>query len=199
MAHEFETGSRIVLALMILGAAAIGIPSRLRADRAGGRVSLRGDPPWFWFTMIVIGSPVAICHLAFLISPRWVDFAAFDAPLWLRLIGVMLSVAGLWMFSWMFRHLGLNVTSTSKPRANATLVTTGPYRWIRHPMYTATLLLVAAASLLTANVVVVVGGLTMFALLVARSRLEEQRLEEKFGDAYRDYQRRTGRFLPRLR
>ena len=84
-----------------------------------------------------------------------------------------------------------------QPREQATLVTTGPYRWIRHPMYTAALTLGVAATLITANAVMAIGGLGMFALLAARSRTEERRLIEKFGDAYRDYQRRTGRFLPR--
>jgi protein-S-isoprenylcysteine O-methyltransferase Ste14 len=84
------------------------------------------------------------------------------------------------------------------PRAQATLVTTGPYRWIRHPMYSAALLLLVATALLTANVIIAFGGLGMFALLAARSRVEEQRLVDKFGDAYRNYQRTTGRFVPRF-
>ena len=66
-------------------------------------------------------------------------------------------------------------------------------------MYTFTLVLLLSASLLTASGVVAVGGLIMFALLATRSGLEEQRLGEKFGEAYRAYQRRTGRFLPRWR
>jgi protein-S-isoprenylcysteine O-methyltransferase Ste14 len=106
-------------------------------------------------------------------------------------------MCGLGLFGWMFRHLGLNVTSTSMPRATATLVTTGPYRWVRHPMYSAALVLLVAATLLTANWVVAAGGTVAIALLVARSRVEEQRLVEKFGEAYREYQRSTGRFLPR--
>jgi protein-S-isoprenylcysteine O-methyltransferase Ste14 len=113
-------------------------------------------------------------------------------------LGVPLALAGIGLFAWMFRHLGLNVTSTSMPRDSAKLVTSGPYRWIRHPMYSAALILVLAATLLTSNVVVLVGGITMFVLLAARSRLEEQRLIEKFGEAYRDYQHHTGRFVPRL-
>jgi protein-S-isoprenylcysteine O-methyltransferase Ste14 len=83
------------------------------------------------------------------------------------------------------------------PRTNATLVTSGPYRWMRHPMYTAALVLVIATTFLTASAIVGIGGVVMFALLAARSRIEERRLVEKFGDAYRDYQKRTGRFLPR--
>jgi protein-S-isoprenylcysteine O-methyltransferase Ste14 len=197
MVFDPETACRVTLGSIILIAAAIGIPFRLRADRAGGRVSPRVDPPWFWIVMGVAGPPLALACFAILIQPRWVDFALLDLPSWLRLMGAPVALAGLALFGWMFRHLGLNVTSTSMPRSNATLVTSGPYRWIRHPMYSAALLLVAAAALLTANIIVAIGGCTMFALLAARSRIEEQRLVEKFGEAYRVYQCQTGRFLPR--
>jgi protein-S-isoprenylcysteine O-methyltransferase Ste14 len=198
MATDPDTAGRVVLGLMILCAAAVGIPFRLRADQVGGPVSRRNDPRWFWIGMSIVGPPLALTCVAFLIQPRWVDLTRFDLSTWMRWLGLPMAVSGLALFGWMFRHLGLNVTSTSMPRAKATLVTTGPYRWIRHPMYTAALLLVIAATLLTANLVVAVGGLGMFILMAARSRLEEQRLVEKFGAAYRTYQRQTGRFLPRL-
>jgi protein-S-isoprenylcysteine O-methyltransferase Ste14 len=198
MGFDPETICRMALGLMLVGAGFIGVPHRLRADRVGGRMSPRVDPRWFWILMGLVGPPGALTCLAFLIEPRWVDFARIDVPWWLRLTGAPVGLAGLALFAWMFRHLGLNATSTSMPRASGTLVTTGPYRWIRHPMYLAALILLVAAMLLTANVVVGLGGIPMFALLAARSRLEEQRLREKFGDAYRDYQARTGRFLPRL-
>lgn len=196
MAFDPETGCRIAVGCMFLGAACIGVPHRLRAERAGGPVSPRVDPAWFWIGMGVVGPAVAVVSLAFLFQPRWVDFAKLELPFRVRLLGAPAGLAGLALFAWMFRHLGLNVTSTSMPRGNASLVTTGPYRWIRHPMYTAALILVAADTLLTANAVVLIGGSAMFALLALRSRIEEQRLVEKFGDAYRAYQRRTGRFLP---
>jgi protein-S-isoprenylcysteine O-methyltransferase Ste14 len=198
MAFDSETGCRVALGMIFLSAAGIGAPHRLRADRAGGRVSPRVDPAWFWILMGVVGPSVVLVCVAFLIQPRWVDFARIDAPPWLRLMGAPVALAGLALFYWMFRHLGLNVTSTSMPRSNATLVTSGPYRWIRHPMYSAALILVLAAALLTSNAVMVIGGIIMFALLAARSRREEQRLVDKFGDAYRAYQHRTGRFLPRM-
>lgn len=198
MAFDPEPVCRVALGLIFLGVVSIGLPHRLRAERAGGSVSTRGDPTWFWILMGIVGPPVALVCVSFLIRPRWVDFAVFEVPPWLRLLGVPAGLAGVVLFGWMFRHLGLNVTSTSIPRSNATLITTGPYRWVRHPMYSAVLILVTAASLLTANTVVGVGGMAMFTLLAARSHIEEERLVEKFGDAYRAYQRRTGRFLPRL-
>ena len=198
MAFNPEPICRIALGLIFLGAGCIGIPHRLRADRAGGTVSRRTDPRWFWILMILAGPPLALGCIAFLIQPRWLDFARVDFPPWLRVLGVPAALAGLALFLWMFRHLGLNVTATSMPRTQATLVTTGPYRWIRHPMYSTALILVAAVTLLTANAVVAASGLAMFALLAARSRIEERRLVDKFGDGYRSYQSRTGRFLPRL-
>jgi protein-S-isoprenylcysteine O-methyltransferase Ste14 len=199
MALDVESGCRIALGLIFVAAASIGIPHRVRADRASGHVSNRVDPSWFWRAMSIAGPPLALTCLAFIIQPRWVDFARLEAPAALRWTGVPIGVLGVALFNWMFRHLALNVTSTSMPRATATLVTTGPYRWIRHPMYSAALILIVASTLLTANLVVAAAGLIMFVLLAARSRLEEQRLVEKFGDAYRAYQRTTGKFLPRLR
>jgi len=197
MAFDPEPACRITLGVIVASAAAIGIPYRLRADRAGGPVSRRDDPRWFWILMGMVVPPVAGVCLAFLVQPRWVDFAHIRLPTGWQLTGVPWAVAGVALFTWMFRHLGLNITSTATPRAHAVLVTTGPYRWMRHPMYTAALILAAAATLLTANAIVAIGGVMMFGLLAARSRVEEQRLVKKFGDAYRAYQRRTGRFLPR--
>ena len=188
---------RVALGLIFVAAAAIGVPHRLRADRAGGSVSRRVDPLWFWIAMGLVGPCLGLACVAFLIHPPWVEFARLPLPPALRAIGAAPAAAGLVLFAAMFRHLGLNVTSTSMPRANATLITTGPYRWIRHPMYSAALLLVIAAALFTANALVLAGGVAMFALLAARSRLEEARLVEKFGEDYLRYRRRTGRFLPR--
>jgi protein-S-isoprenylcysteine O-methyltransferase Ste14 len=197
MVFDSETACRLALGLMGVAMAAVGIPHRLRAERVGGNVSRRNDPRWFWRGMALAGPLVTVMCLGFLIHPCWVDFAAVGLPGWLRLGGLPVGVAGVSLFAWMFRHLGLNVTSTSMPRAQATLVTSGPYRWVRHPMYTAAIILLIATVLFTANWVVALGGGGVMGLLVLRSRVEEQRLVEKFGDAYRNYQRTTGRFWPR--
>jgi protein-S-isoprenylcysteine O-methyltransferase Ste14 len=185
--------------MMILGVAAVGVPRRRRADQIGGRVSIRHDPPWFWWGMAIVGPPVAVGCGLFLVQPRWVEASSIALPGWLRLAGVGVGAAGVALFAWMFRHLDLNVTSTAEPREHASLVTSGPYRWVRHPMYSAALTLALAATCLTANGIVGVGGAVMFGLLAARSRIEEERLVAKFGERYRDYQAKTGRFLPRWR
>src|SRR5436190_24078092 len=112
MAFDPETVCRVALGLMIVGAACIGVPHRLRADQAGGKVSRRVDPAWFWWLMALVGPPLALACLAFLIEPGWVEFGRVVLPNAVRLLGVPAALAGLALFGWMFRHLGLNVTPT---------------------------------------------------------------------------------------
>jgi protein-S-isoprenylcysteine O-methyltransferase Ste14 len=117
----------------------------------------------------------------------------------LRWIGACLAVFGVPpLLFWTFHSLGKNLTDTVVTRRDHTLVTHGPYRWVRHPFYDVLLLWVVSMSLLTANWLLALFGLTAFAMLVVRTRIEEDKLIERFGDEYREYMARTGRFLPRL-
>lgn len=199
MALDIDLLARLAIGLLLLGAVVIGMPHRVRAERAGGPVPRSHDPAWFLRTMGVVGPLLLLSWVTFVINPRWLGWSAMALPNWLRVAGLPIGLVALAGFKWMFVHLGSNVTSTSMPRAQATLVTSGPYRWVRHPMYSVVALLSVAVTLLTTSWLVGACGVAAFALLVARSRLEERRLVEKFGDAYRHYQRGTGRVVPRLR
>ena len=97
-----------------------------------------------------------------------------------------------------FRTLGKNLTDTVVTRAAHTLVTRSPYRWVQHPFYLATALAVVANSLVTASWFLALTGGLLFGLLVLRTRIEEEKLIERFGEDYNEYMNRTGRFLPRL-
>jgi protein-S-isoprenylcysteine O-methyltransferase Ste14 len=76
-------------------------------------------------------------------------------------------------------------------------VTTGPYRWVRHPFYVSVLLLVLSCAMLAANWFIFGCGLALFAMMSLRTRIEEEKLVERFGDEYHRYRERTGAFLPR--
>jgi len=82
-------------------------------------------------------------------------------------------------------------------RSQATLITRGPYRWVRHPFYVTAALLMFSVTLLTANWLIGASGLVVLALLAIRTPKEEQMLVERFGDEYRKYMAKTGRFFPR--
>jgi protein-S-isoprenylcysteine O-methyltransferase Ste14 len=100
---------------------------------------------------------------------------------------------------WTFHSLGKNLTDTVVTRGHHTLVTYGPYRWVRHPFYDVIFLWGFSLFLLTANWLFLLVGGAFALLIVVRTRVEEAKLIERFGAAYRDYAARTGRFVPRFR
>ncbi len=78
------------------------------------------------------------------------------------------------------------------------LMTTGPYRFVRHPMYLSFFLSSVGIFVLTANwLLFALYTLSVLFMYVARVGSEEEIMVEKFGDEYRDYMRRTGRLLPK--
>ena len=118
----------------------------------------------------------------------------------LQLVSVFLVLFAPIIFLWSARVLGQYMRPEIEVREKHELVTSGPYSRVRHPTYTGTLLVDFGTSLLFLNITLVVGFLIRAAIAYKRAVLEEELLssEEGFGQAYRDYMLRTGRFLPRL-
>lgn len=108
----------------------------------------------------------------------------------------LLAVAAITLAVWTLRHNRLgNFNIRPVPKAGAMLVTSGPYHWIRHPIYSA-LLLACAALACSANPAM--GWLTWSALAVVlrlKSALEEQWLRETYPH-YAAYSQVTRRFVP---
>ena len=92
----------------------------------------------------------------------------------------------------------MNLTDTVVTRREHTLITSGPYRRVRHPLYLAACLAVIADSLITANWFLALTGAAVFVLLVVRTGREEENLVKRFGDDYRRYMDSTSRFFPRI-
>ena len=81
------------------------------------------------------------------------------------------------------------------PRSGGTLVTSGPYRWVRHPMYTSVLMAAAAAALKSHQRVDAGLWVALLAVLLVKASIEERALMIRFPD-YRAYKERTKKFLP---
>ncbi len=171
---------------------------RTRANRMGGRIK----HPAFTGGRVWLLIPLRLLLVVFIVScfidPLWMHWAHMGLPESARWAGIGVAAIGGVLMWWMFHHLGLNVTPVAYPRADATLVTTGPYRFIRHPLYLfATICLLGIGTAIDSGAFIVfpLGACMIMAIRVPH---EEALLVEKFGDAYRKYQTRTGRFLPRL-
>jgi protein-S-isoprenylcysteine O-methyltransferase Ste14 len=151
---------------------------------------------------ILLGVFISYEVVTFLTNIGWPSafaWAAMGLPDWARWAGVGPGLAGLALFVWVHTSLKYELSATLKIKAGHTLVTTGPYHWVRHPMYTAFYLLHASALLMMANWFIGLTWLAGLTLIVAtRVRREEAMLEAHFGPHYRTYASRTGMFLPRI-
>ena len=130
----------------------IGMYHRLKAHLASREKLNRRAEGLFILTTL---RPIAILSmlglLAYVINPAWMSWSSVELPIWVRWLGVGLGVMAAALLIVVFRNLGTNITDTVVTRANHTLVTGGPYRWVRHPYYVAFALAVAANSVVTAN------------------------------------------------
>ncbi len=189
---------RLALAMVIVITMAIGIPHRIKAAASGERISRKEEGYLLAVTLRVAGLLLGIFTLAHLLYPTSVSWAVKPIPSWLRWLGVVSAFATMPLFYWTLASLGKNLTDTVVTRKNAMLVTHGPYRWVRHPFYVCAALLMASVTLLTANLLIGIAGLSVLILLAIRTPKEEQLLIERFGDEYRRYIETTGKFIPRF-
>jgi protein-S-isoprenylcysteine O-methyltransferase Ste14 len=142
---------------------------------------------------------VLVPLVGYWLNPDWVAWARFSLPDWTRWFGALFAAGLLPMFLWIFRNIGNNISPTQTTRANHNLVTTGPYRFIRHPLYSCGFIFFLAISILT-SLWWLAAGLTLgMILILIRTPKEEARLLATFGEAYATYMAQTGRFFPKLR
>ena len=124
---------------------------------------------------------------------------ALQYPDWLRWLGVITLAGGITLLGSAHSHLDRSFYSLVVSKEEHQLVTSGPYRWIRHPIYTAYLMNYLAGGLIASNLVLTFIPLIFFGLMIInRIPREEALMREEFGQDYLDLEARTGRLLPRL-
>ncbi len=194
-----DTLFRVLAATLMFTMIGISVFYRHKADRTGGRVGRHEEPAPVRLGLSLSGLIGFGGLLAYLFRPTLLAWTMVAMPAWARWSGVALLSMSVLLTYWIFRTLGTNVTRTVLTRENATLVTTGPYRFVRHPLYTNGLLAFIALSLVTTSWWFVVWVALGMALLAVRTRQEEAHLAARFGRAWHAYAAATGRFFPRVR
>ena len=140
-----------------------------------------------------------ISMVSYIISPIWLASASLPFPFWLRWLGVGIALAGFVPLQWAQNTLRKSWSDTPRMMKEQTLVTSGPYQWVRHPIYTAFILILGSTFLISANWLIGLGWIIMVVLEISsRIRFEESLMIQYFGDQYREYMKNTGRLLPRL-
>jgi protein-S-isoprenylcysteine O-methyltransferase Ste14 len=193
-----ETPFRIALIAILVLTAAVTVPRRRQAAASGEKISRRAEGYLFAVTLRLAGVCLWVATLGQLFAPATFAWASFPLPSSVRWFGAGVGILSAMLMHWTLSSLGKNLTDTVVTRKEATLVTHGPYRWVRHPFYVTAALLMVGVTLLTANWLIGLTSLIVLALLAVRTPKEEAMLIERFGEAYRDYRARTGGFLPRI-
>ena len=177
----------------------VNVAQYRRRAQAGERFSLREEGAW----MVAVLRGLGLAGLAYVIvlmaAPEWVAWSVVELPDWIRWAGVVVGLGIVPpLMTWSQRHLGKNVTTTVVTREHHELVTQGPYRYVRHPLYMVGLLWWTSLSLISGSWVLMAVLAAGFVAVWIRTGKEEAMLEARFGEAYRAYRARTGKFVPRI-
>jgi protein-S-isoprenylcysteine O-methyltransferase Ste14 len=151
-------------------------------------------------TRVLHATPLVLCA-ALLATPRWLPpvLAARFAPpgLWLPLLGTVMVAGGLGFTGWARRHLGRNWSGWVTVKDDHTLICTGPYRLVRHPIYSGLLLAFAGNALAIGEWRGVLAVAFGFLAFVLKLRIEEARMRETFPE-YDRYTQQVAALIPGL-
>lgn len=190
---------RILVAVILFTAVGISSYFRRKADKESGEKISRNVDGTAFATVVKIGGLILwLSPLVYLINPAWMVWSKIGLPEWVRWLGVGVGVLCTLGVYWLFSSIGTGITPTGTTRQKHTLVTHGPYRWIRHPLYTFGSVLFVSLGLIADNWFIAILGLIAFIPVALRTPKEEANLIEKFGDEYREYMKHTGRFFPKV-
>jgi protein-S-isoprenylcysteine O-methyltransferase len=190
--HRFDALNGVVLICYLIfivywAISAIGVKKK-----ASGK---RGRLPWLLTRILLVVLVVAFLNLPGFLPIRHLlrSLPFFPIPA-VRIIGAVLTVLGLALAIWARRHLGRNWSSRATIQVGHELVTSGPYRFVRHPIYTGILMMWFGASLV--NLVMFVMFVLIVLIFFWRIPKEEAFMMELFPDQYPAYRARTKALIP---
>jgi protein-S-isoprenylcysteine O-methyltransferase Ste14 len=199
-----ELAYRLAFFVLLLALLAMRVYFAVKARRAGGRITpdqqaVQREGGWIVFIirLVLFFGLIAFLVMYFL-GAAWMEAFSIPLPGWLRWFGFILGLFSVAFWTWTQIQLDTQWSAQLQLKEDHHLVTTGPYAYIRHPLYLAMMGWAVSVSLLTANwIFVAVSALTVFGI-VSRVPKEEQMMIEAFGDEYKAYMQRSGRFFPKF-
>ncbi len=190
---------RILAAIILLTGMGISSYFRIKADReTGEKISRKVDGSLMMNIIKFFGIILWLSPFVYLINPAWMAWSKIGLPEWVRWLGIGMAIVSDVLLYCLFSSIGSGISPTSATRREHKLSTSGPYRWVRHPLYTVGSMLFISFGMMADNWFVAALGILAFIAMAKRTPQEEANLIEKFGDEYREYMKHTGRFLPKL-
>jgi protein-S-isoprenylcysteine O-methyltransferase Ste14 len=179
---------------------------------------------WCWFVWAIIWvvlsfwrksvkkretSEERLRHIAPMLVGFWMLFGRVRSVSWFEQIviprtegvlwsGLALTALGVVISVWARLALGSNWSGVVTLKENHELIRNGPYRWIRHPIYTGMLLSFAGTAIVDGRLRGWLGLVVVWVTFYFKARREERFLRLEFGDRFEEHTRKTGMFLPKL-
>ena len=188
---------RIIFSLAFLTCFTIASVYRRKAQ-AGEKFDTSQEG-WIYIPLRLGGLVLWGYCFVYILYPPILDWSFFYVPTEIRwTAGFIALFITPPLIVWAQKSLGKNVSTTVITRKEHQLVTHGPYKWIRHPLYTFAVLFFGSLALVAASWFLLLAIGVAITLIIIRLPKEEAGLIERFGDKYREYMKHTGRFLPKL-
>ena len=145
--------------------------------------------------------PIVAFYLVFgkQIAQPWLRLHLFQPNLVTEARGVAITAAGIGFAFWARFYLGANWSSNVTVKVGHELVRTGPYRFVRHPIYTGMIVALLGTALQRAQVRGLIAVVLLYVGFKMKSKIEERAMTTTFGAAYDEYSRTTGAIIPKLR
>ena len=139
------------------------------------------------------------CIILYLLYLPWILWFQISFLSWIRWLAVPIAILCVPALYWTHHILGKQYSANLEIQSDHKVVTNGPYSRVRHPMYAIFIVFSIAMALLTLNLLIIFFSILISISFPSLAKQEELMLIDTFGDDYRAYMRRTGRFLPKLR
>jgi len=201
MIGRIDISSRLIILLQLLsmGAVRAYFSARSRKEPNEAKSDDRSEPAWLTAALAMIALVHFGAIFTYLINPSLLQWSAFQAGEGVRWIGIGLACFGVAGEIWAAVSLRASYSPMLRIADDRVVVMAGPYRWIRHPLYAFWLPVMLGWGFAACNWFILgSGSFLIFVLMVIRVPQEETMMLKCFGEAYREYMTRTGRFLPRL-
>jgi len=200
MEDELDLEFRITLVVLFLGFIAHRIYCFRKFARPESETIAKGEGKSLFMKAATFLALLGLAALiAYIVNPTWMSWSSLRLPAWFRRGGIGVALLGFILLQWSHQALRRNWSDEPRLFTGQELVRSGPYRWIRHPIYSAFLLIFSSPLLISANWFLGAMWIAMATLnILMRIRIEEAMLLGRFGDEYRGYMKVTGRVLPRM-
>jgi len=185
-----------VLTYAIFGSIRIYYRKQTLGRESEKEESLR-DPQTIFLSIVILVYFATM--FIYILLPDWIFWAHLELHIIIRWFGVALGVLSIGLLTWIHQTLGRQYAAKLEIQKEHALIEAGPYKKVRHPMYTVFISFSLAVAFISSNLLILI-----FAILIAIpfnwiTQKEERMLTDQFGEDYLSYMDRTGRFLPPIR